>query len=192
MDIEELKSAWQKKNKELEDNNNDYNIILLNHKSWFKRNRVAIEGILCIILSLFLIVMLFIQNFNFINLSTLFLYASWFIIAIYTLIKGIFSILFFIKSCKLSTETSKFILIHLKNQLYLVYEKMIWLWLLLPLIIIIFPFIILKFFTLRKDTILIYAISTGICYLIALLVFSKSLWNKRKRILTKIQEIDCN
>ncbi len=190
MEIEELKSAWQKKNKNLDNKSNDYNVILLDHKSWFIRNRIAIEGLLCIILSLFLMVMLIIQNFNLENYSTIIIYTFWLIIAIYTLVKGIFTLLFFIKSCNLNTATSKFIQINLKNRLYLVYEKMIWLWFILPITIAILPFVVVNLMTIRENTILIYTITVGILYLIVLLVFSKSLWQKKRIILARIREIN--
>ncbi|HPW67464.1 MAG TPA: hypothetical protein PLY32_06200 [Salinivirgaceae bacterium] len=189
MEIDELKSAWQKKNKKLDSRGDDCCVIVFEHKSWFVRNRIAIEGLLCIIVSLFLIAMLAIQNFNFVNKSTMFIYISWFIIAIYMLVKGVFTLLFFIKSCKFDMATSKFLQINLKNQLYFVYEKMIWLWFILPLIIVVFPFLAIKHVDIQEDTILIYSIAIGILYLIALLVFSKSLWQKRRKLLSEIREI---
>ncbi len=189
MELEELKSKWKKYNAKPH-NKNEKNLIIITHKSWMRRNIIAIEGILSIIISVFLIFMLIAQKTDSINNKNLIIYICWLIISIYTLVKGIYTLLFFIDISKIDMESSNFLLNHLKNQLYFVYEKLTWLWFLIPLTIISLPFFITKFIMIPQGTILIYSLIVSILYLITLLVFSKVLWQKKQKIILEIKKIE--
>ncbi len=187
MELEELKSKWKKYNIQPHDKNN---FIIIPQKSWIQRNIIAVEGVLSIIVAVFLIFMLIVQKTDVVDTKNLIIYICWFIISIYTLVKGIYTIFFFINMSKLDMESSKFLRNSLKNQLYFVYEKLTWLWLLIPLIIITIPFFIAKFITTPQGTLFVYSLIVSILYLITLLVFSKILWQKKQEIISEMKKIE--
>ncbi len=190
MELEELKSKWKKYNTETYNNEDAGNLIIITHKSWIKRNIVALEGILSVIVSISLIFTLFKQKTDLIGSKNLIIHICWFIISIYTLVKGIYTLIFFIDINKLDMESSKFLRNNLKNQLYFVYEKLTWLWFLIPIIIITLPFIVKQFLIISQKTIIIYSLIISVFYLITLLIFSKILLKKKHNIISKIKKIE--
>ncbi|MDD3152000.1 MAG: hypothetical protein PHE45_03740 [Bacteroidales bacterium] len=76
------------------------------------------------------------------------------------------------------------------NQLYFVYERMFWLWILLPLVLIALPFIAVNWIIMPEGTAITYCMTAGIIYLTTLIVLSKWLWKKRKAIISRIKDIE--
>ena len=84
------------------------------------------------------------------------------IIAIFCLVKGIFTLLFYFKEKKYDVSVNKFIIQELYNQLYFIYERLFWLWLMIPLILLVLPFIcanILRFYLFLIPIVVIVEIS---------------------------------
>ncbi|PID93858.1 MAG: hypothetical protein CSA95_05175 [Bacteroidetes bacterium] len=190
MELEELRSAWQKNNGPSPNEGETTPPVAAPKKSWFIRNRNAIDGILCIVIALFLLYLLTTHPFNLLDKKIILTHLCGFLIAIYTLVKGVYTLLFFAAMRKWATASSRFLQIHLKNQLYFIYERITWLWLLSPLIIIAFPFVVMKAFTVAKETLILYGVTTGMLYLIALVVFSRTLWRKRQKLLSEINAME--
>lgn len=191
MELEELKSAYQKSNQTL-NNNTSLNSRIIYSKCWLLRHKNAIEGTICIITSIIILIFVFgkIQKSDIISLNNLIVGIVAGIIALYAFTKGVFTILFHIKEKQWEYSVNYMIHTRLINQLYFVYERMFWLWILLPLVLIALPFIAVNWITIQEGTTITYCMTAGIIYLTTLIVFSKRLWEKRQAIIFKIKDIE--
>ena len=192
MEVEELKSIYQKSNKELDNKNIEFNSGIIHSKCWFLKHRNAIEGTICIITSIIILIFVFgkIQKSDIISLNTLIVCIAGGIIALYPFTKGVFTILFHFKEKQWEYSVNYMIHTRLINQLYFVYERMFWLWILLPLVLIALPFIAVNWIIMPEGTAITYCMTAGIIYLTTLIVLSKWLWKKRKAIISRIKDIE--
>ena len=152
---------------------------------WMKQYRNCIDGALCVAASLFLVVSLaFLGNdaiSNYCLVSGLVV-----VIALYALVRGVFTLAFGLKENDLGLSVYQHIRVELYNQLFYVYEKMLWLWMMLPLLIVASTFVFSKYLEGIKW---IYVV-IGIVYVVLLAVFSKTLIRKRRHLRKRIKEIE--
>lgn len=141
---------------------NDISISLA-RRSFLYKNKNAISGIMCILLFIILSVVLLtrISSLQFVMRDIIIVVIT-VIIAIFCLVKGIFTLLFYFKEKKYDVSVNKFIIQELYNQLYFIYERLFWLWLMIPLILLVLPFIcasILRFYLFLIPIVVIVEIS---------------------------------
>lgn len=188
MELDELKEGWQKYNERINNQSNGFNRIIVRKKSWIVQNKIALNGIICIAAALLLFILLF-RHISRIEIErNLAMIICCSIIGIYTFVKGIFTLLYFRAINKTDNEVHQFMLKNLNNQLFFVYEQMLWLWGLLPSILLLLPVIIVQFIPVQEGFYRVYFISIGIIYLTTVLVFSGILCKKRKKIISEIKE----
>lgn len=137
--------------------------FLLARKSFLYKNKNVISGIMCIISSIILsiIILTRISCLQFVMRDIVIVVIT-VIITIFCLVKGVFTLLFYFKEKKYDVSVNKFIIQELYNQLYFIYERLFWLWIMLPLILLVLPFICantLRFYLLLIPIIVIVEIS---------------------------------
>ena len=155
--------------------------IPLQKKQWLKRHRNGISGVVCILLSGLLPFLLWQQasSKNFFWLSFVIV-----VFAIYCLVKGIFTLLFHAKENQLGTGVHQYLLANAYNRLYFIYEKMVWLWFLLPLTIAMLS----VFIPLNKNSIY-WLLICGI-YSAVLLCSSRPLWRRMRQVREEIKQLN--
>lgn len=150
-------------------------------KKWEVRKHThLIQGAVCVLVAflLFLIIVVKIKQLAF-NFSYLVLLLCTLLIATFCLTKGIYTLIFYFRKSELSQSVCQFLLFHAYNQLYFTYERMLWLWVLTPVLIIAFPVFV-------KHYMVVSNWFTSVCFLIVLaygvllLLFSKSLCHKKR------------
>lgn len=57
-------------------------------------------------------------------------------------------------------------------------------------IIIALPFVVIPLITIQEGTVVVYGVVVGILYVVLLLCFSKSLWQKKRKIISEIKKIE--
>lgn len=190
MELEELKDEWQKYNRTLSDKSGGSHRITIRKKSWFIRNKIAISGVACIATALLLFVLLLIHIMGSKNEMNFAIIICCSIIGLYAFVKGIFTLLYFRTINKIDNGVYKFMHNNLRNQLFFVYEQMLWLWVLLPCVLTFFPIIFVQNTPIQEGFYRIYLISVGIIYLIIVFVFSRIVCRKRRKILSEINHIE--
>lgn len=186
-ELNELKAAWQRLNtRQAEKHPEDFNFVF-SRKSWFLQNRTALEGIACVSVSLIgaTFVALNVSSFNDMPLSFIF----GIVLFVYVFVKGLFTLFFFNTKRQLDYTVNRFRLCQLKNKLFFVYERMLWLWFLTPALLIILPMVLAEYKKMPEDTRLLYCVCFGILYLLALCLFSRPLLRKRRSLKAEIEEI---
>lgn len=145
---------------------------------WLKRYKNGLSGVLCVVISLFLIITIllhssyFLSSFN--NLMKMAIVA---IIALYCLVKGVFTIIFQFKENEYYLSVNQYFIIGLYNKLYFVYEKLCWLYFLGPILLLFCVFVRISSFIL----ILLF-----LFYFVVLLLFSPRLVKHRNQIKNEI------
>ncbi len=154
-------------------------------KSWLKQHRNGISGIVCLAVAVLLPTLLVLQmkqivlspyNLGIITFTV--------VLAWYCLVKGIFTLLFQAKETEFGTNVHQYLIINAYNRLYFVYERMVWLWFLSPVLLATLP----SFLGLYDS--MIYWIITSIVYLVALASFSRPLWRKMKQLKEEIYQLN--
>lgn len=106
------------------------------------------------------------------------------VLSLYCLVKGIFTLLFQSKETEFGTSVHQYLITNSYNRLYFVYERMVWLWILFPVLLATLPsFIGLK----NSMTYWIIAVSL---YIVALLSFGRPQWHKMKQLKEEINQLD--
>ena len=82
------------------------------------------------------------------------------------------------------TNEQQFLITHAYNRLYFVYERMVWLWFLAPVLLATLP----SFLGLYGS--MTYWIIASIVYLVALASFSRPLWRKMKQLKEEIHQLN--
>lgn len=145
-------------------------------KCWMKRNKQAFNGLICILASIIVALLPFINGVD-ISYENGFLF---FIVAIalsvFMFVKGIFTLVFHLKKRHFDLCVNEFLLTNLYNQMYFIYEKKVWFYGIFPLFIGLFFFIELSI-----------AIAVAVLYLICLVFIIKHL---RKKTTTLKNEIN--
>lgn len=154
-------------------------------RSWLKQHRNGISGIVCLALAVLLPSLLVLQmkqivlslyNFGIITFTV--------VLAWYCLVRGIFTLLFQAKETEFGTSVHQYLITNAYNRLYFVYERMVWLWFLTPVLLATLP----SFLGLYDS--MIYWIIASIIYLVALASFSRPLWRKMKQLKEEINQLN--
>ncbi len=155
--------------------------IPLQKKKWLQRHQNGLSGVACIILSVLLPFLLWMQtnSKNFFWLSFVIV-----VFSIYCLVKGIFTLLFHAKEIQLGTGVHQYLLANAYNRLYFIHEKMVWLWFLLPLAIATLSIIT----PLNKNS-LYWLLVSGI-YSVVLLCSSRPLWRRMRQVREEIKKLN--
>lgn len=145
---------------------------------WLKRYKNGLSGVLCVVISIVLMISIllhlswFLSSFN--NLMKMAIIA---IIALFCLVKGVFTIIFQFKENEYHLSVNQYVIIGLYNKLYFVYEKLCWLFFLGPILLLFCVFVKIPSFIL----ILLF-----VFYLVVLLLFSPRLVKHRNQIKNEI------
>ncbi len=86
--------------------------------------------------------------------------------------------IFHFRKSEFSKSVGQHLLSHAYNQLYFTYERMLWLWLLAPVLLVTFPLIASWSIVANTWLTIVYFV-ISVVYGILLWVFSKSLWRKK-------------
>lgn len=157
----------------------------LPQRSWFKQRKNGISGIVCLVVAIMLPILMALQlkqialtPYNF-GIATVII-----VLSLYCFVKGIFTLLFQSKETEFGTSVYHYLITNAYNRLYFVYERMVWLWILLPILLAILPSIIgLN----NSATYWIIAVSL---YIVALLSFGRPQWRKMKQLKEEINQLD--
>ena len=154
-------------------------------RSWLKQHRNGISGIVCLAVAVLLLTLLVLQmkqivlspyNLGIITFTV--------VLAWYCLVKGIFTLLFQTKETKFGTSVHQYLITSAYNRLYFVYEKMVWLWILLPILLATLPS-----FLGWNDSKAYWIIAASL-YIVALLSFSRPLWRRMKHLRKEIKQLN--
>lgn len=165
------------------------NIQLPIKKSHIKRNySYLISGIVCVLAAsvLFTIILL---NISHANATRNFFWLCFFVIviALICLTKGVFTLCYHCASAKYDQTIYSFILSDTYNRLLLTYERVLWLWVLCPIIIVV------SIYFAKKDssTCNIYTIDFFVVLLYSISLFfpSKRLWKKIRYLKNEIKRL---
>ena len=159
--------------------------IRLPQKTWFKQHRNGISGIVCLAVAVLLPTLLVLQmkqitltpyNLGIITFTV--------VLAWYCLLKGIFTLLYQAKESEYGTSVHQYLITNAYNRLFFVYERMVWLWFLTPVLLATLP----SFLGLNNS--IAYWSIAFVIYIVALLSFSRPLWRKMKRIKAEIKQLN--
>jgi hypothetical protein len=154
-------------------------------RNWFKQHRNGISGIICLVVAVLLPTLMTLEmkhialtpyNLGVITFTV--------VITLYCLVKGIFTLLFQAKETKYGTSVHQYLITNAYNRLYFVYERMVWLWALLPILLAALP----SFIGLSNN--IAYWVIASVIYIVALLSFSRPLWRKMKQIKAEIKQFN--
>ena len=151
---------------------------------WTKRHKNGMNGAICIAVSLVLMVSLAVMRGK-VTLGNSLVSSIAIIIAVYAFARGIFTIVFDYKENELGTVVYQHVLVELYNQLLFVYERMLWIWVILP-IIIIGCLVFIEDLETRKWMVVVL----GALFVALSALFSKGLLHKRKQLRNRIKEIE--
>ncbi|MCR5658042.1 MAG: hypothetical protein K6G25_01805 [Bacteroidales bacterium] len=154
-------------------------------RNWFKQYRNGISGIACLAVAALLPTLMALEmeqiavtpyNLGVITFTV--------ILTLYCLVKGIFTLLFQVKETEFGTSVHQYLITNAYNHLYFVYEKMVWLGGLLPLLLATLP----SFIGLSGST--LYWVIASIFYVVAVLSRSRPLWRKMNQIKAEIKQLN--
>lgn len=149
-------------------------------RKWTLRDYTGlIQGTVCVLTALLLLSIILIKIKQIephdANISLLFCVL---VIATCCLTKGIYTIVFHFRKSKFGQSVCQHLLSHAYNQLYFTYERMLWLWLLTPVLLLSFLLVMNRMIHTNNWTTIVYLFVLMV-YGVLLLVFSKSLWRKK-------------
>ena len=110
------------------------------------------------------------------------------IISLYCLTKGVFTLFFYRKERRFEASVHQYAILSVHNQLFFLYERMLWLWLLLPILIGTAPTVIYLLSGQNIGT-TAYRLTSAILYVTLLLVCSRPLFRKYRRLRKELEEI---
>ena len=159
--------------------------ISLPKRSWLKQHRNGFSGIVCLAVAVLLPTLLVTQMKQIASMPhNLGVITFTVVLAWYCLVKGIFTLLFQAKEIEFGISVHKHLITSAYNRLYFVYEKMVWMWFLAPILLATLP----SFLGLNSS--MTYWIITSIVYLVALASFSRPLWRKMKQLKEEIHQLN--
>ena len=109
-------------------------------RSWFKQHKNGISGVVCLVVAILLPTLMVLQlkqilltpyNFGIVTVIM--------VLSLYCLVKGIFTLLFQSKESEFGTSVHQYLITNSYNRLYFVYERMVWLWILFPVLLATLP-----------------------------------------------------
>ena len=157
----------------------------LPQRSWFKQYKNEISGIVCLVVAIMLPILMALQlnqilltpyNFGIVTFII--------VLSLYCLMKGIFTLLYQSKETEFGASVHQYLITNVYNRLYFVYERMVWLWILLPVLLVTLPS-----FIGIKNSMTYWIIATSL-YIVALLSFGRPQWHKMKQLKEEINQLD--
>lgn len=109
-------------------------------RSWFEQRKNGISGVVCLVVAILLPALMVLQlrqilltpyNFGIVTVIM--------VLSLYCLVKGIFTLLFQSKETEFGTSVHQYLITNSYNRLYFVYERMVWLWILFPVLLATLP-----------------------------------------------------
>lgn len=185
MDLEYLKSEW-KRSAELADDGHEG--VKVKDKSWFVSNKTAIDGVLCILVGALLVAAM-VLKWSYLSSNGFIACLIVLVIVVYAFVKGVFTILFSIQKRHYDNEVNKFMLCNLKNRLNFIYERMLWLWVIIPIILLYCAFALRRFVDLSLESIAVCYFLIGVSYFIAQFFIGHALMTQKRRLLSDIRKL---
>ena len=151
---------------------------------WLKKHGNSINGAICIAIALVLLVTLVIYgcrgniNHGVVSVVTM-------LIAMYAFTRGLFTMVLGFKENDLGLSVYKHVRIELYNKLFFVYERMLWIWVLLP-VITICSWYVVEIEDWRKWGIVVM----GSISIVLMSVFTQPLIRKSRCLRKRIKEIE--
>ena len=153
------------------------------------RHKNGISGCACLLAGVLLLAVLVLKAKDaIITGNNLTVWIASLIIALYSLTKGVFTLFFYRKERRFEASVHQYAILSVHNQLFFLYERMLWLWLLLPILIGTAPTVI---YLLSGQNIwtTAYRLTSAILYVTLLLVCSRPLFRKYRRLRKELEEI---
>ncbi len=110
------------------------------------------------------------------------------IISLYCLTKGVFTLFFYRKERRFEISVHQYAILVIHNQLFFLYERMLWLWLLLPVLIGTMP-AIMSLLNGQNIGTTVYWFASAVVYVTVLLVCNPLLFRKYRRLRKELEEI---
>lgn len=162
-------------------------IKISKRKGWLARHVNAVSGVACLVVALVLLVSWVGRmgqpslsfNESLVRLAVL-------IIALYCFVKGVFTLAFHLKENKFDISVHQFLIKEAYNRRYFVYEKLVWLWVLLPALLVVVP----ALFGIAADDQKCYWFVAVAVFIVLALVFSPSLVRKLKQLKQEINQLN--
>ena len=155
-------------------------------KSWLARHVNAVSGLVCIVAA----IALFIGWIGRMRQPSLSFYETSvrlavLVIALYCLMKGVFTLAFHLKERKFDVSVHQFLIGETYNRIYFVYERMVWLWVLLPALLVVVP----ALFGIATNYGSYYWLVAAVVFIIMVLAFSPLLVRQLKRLKQEIKSL---
>lgn len=162
-------------------------ISLSKRKGWLARHVSAVSAVACLVVALVLLVSWvgrmgqpsFSFNESLVRFAVL-------IIALYCLVKGVFTLAFHLKESKFDVSVHQFLIKEAYNRRYFVYEKLVWLWVLLPALLVMVP----ALFGIAADYQRYYWLVAAAVFIVVVFVFSLPLVRKLKQLKQEIKQLN--
>lgn len=162
------------------------NVVLPRRNGWFSRHKNGLSGVACLAAALVLLVSIVGRmRLHPLSADELFVGFAATVIALYCLLKGVFTLVFQAKTNAFDVSVHQFMIADAYNRLYFVYERMVWLWVLLPTLLAVVP----EVFGMTGATRIVYAFAALAAFIVLLLAFSWLLARKRKRLKREIEQL---
>ena len=153
------------------------------------RHKNGISGCACLLAGVLLLAVLVLEAKEaIITGSNLTVWIAALIISLYCLTKGVFTLFFYRKERRFEASVHQYAILSVHNQLFFLYERMLWLWLLLPILIGTAPTVIYLLSGQNIGT-TAYRLTSAILYVTLLLVCSRPLFRKYRRLRKELEEI---
>lgn len=153
------------------------------------RHKNCLSGCACLLAGVLLLAVLVLEAKEaIITGSNLTVWIASLMIALYSLSKGVFTLLFYRKERRFEISVHQYAILVVHNQLFFLYERMLWLWLLLPVLIGTMPAIISLLNGQNIGT-TVYWFASAVVYVTLLLVCNPLLFRKYRRLRKELEEI---
>ena len=154
------------------------------YRMWLKKHRNSLNGAICIVVAIALFVWIVVyggnggSNNDAVSVVTI-------LIALYALTRGVFTMVLNFRENDLGLSVYRHVCIELYNQLFFVYERMLWIWVLLPALTS-YCWLMVGNAETRKWMVAVM----GTITIVLLSVFTKPLIRKRRYLRKRIKEIE--
>ena len=181
---EEIAIGWMKRS--LNEEVDVPEIKISKRKSWLSRHRNGLSGVACLVAAVVLVVgwvgRMGQPSLSFYESSVR---CSVLIIALYCLVKGVFTLVFQARENEFDASVHQSLIKDAYNRLYFVCEKMVWLWVLLPALLVAVPML----FGVEGGHRNTYWLVAAAVFIVVVAVFSPPLLRKLKQLKQEIKQL---
>lgn len=170
--------------------NDVFAVALPKRGRWIGRHKNAVSGMVCILASIILAVGLFSElGTRDFDINKWLIFIGVMVLGLYLLVKGVSTLLFHRKESEFGQSVCSRLLVELQNQLFFVYERLFWVWVLLPLLMITVPFLIKG--QMGGDFVIPfgYWAVAGVMIVLSSLLFGRPLLLKKRKLKKKIGQL---